>query len=168
MGLEIIPAPRMTRPADTTAYAAGDLVANSTTAGSVVPLVFTGGGTPLRLRRARMLSSNSTVTNKNYFLFLFSTSPTVTNGDNGAMAVTAANHGTLLAVLGSTAALSTGGGSVNIFYPLDGAAGAVNGWIPTYITGTCYGLLRANAAYTPSSAETFDVILEATTDGMGE
>ena len=30
-----------TRPGDTTPYASGDLVANSTTAGSVVPLTFT-------------------------------------------------------------------------------------------------------------------------------
>ena len=29
-----------TRPADTTAYASGDLVANSTTAGSVIPMTF--------------------------------------------------------------------------------------------------------------------------------
>jgi hypothetical protein len=31
---------RFTRPSDTTAYASGDLVANSTTAGSVVPMSF--------------------------------------------------------------------------------------------------------------------------------
>ncbi len=168
MGIEVIPAPRMTRPADTTAYASGDLVANSTTAGSVVPLVFTGGGTALRLRRAVLLTSNATVTNKNYLLFIFSASPTVTNGDNGVFAVSAADHGRLLAVLGSTAAISSGGGSINVFYPLDSAATAVNGWLPTRITGTCYGLLRAGAAYTPTSAETYDMWLEATTDGAGE
>ena len=33
----------LTRPADTTAYASGDLVANSTTAGSVTPLTFNAG-----------------------------------------------------------------------------------------------------------------------------
>ena len=165
MGLEVIPAPRMTRPADTTAYASGDLVANSTTAGSVVPLVFTGGGTPMRAQRIIMRTSNNTVTNKNYQLFLFSAAPTVTNGDNGAFAVSAADHGRLIGVFGSTVALNTGGGSVNFFYPIDSAATAVNAWIPTRITGTCYGLLRANAAYTPTSAETYDLWIEALMEG---
>src|SRR3569833_86506 len=77
-----------TRPADTTAYASGDLVANSTTAGSVTPLTFTLGNTfpqgQLRLTRARIYKSGTTATNANFRLHLYEASPVPANGDNGA------------------------------------------------------------------------------------
>lgn len=165
MGIELVKAATITRPADTTAYASGDLIANSTTAGSVTPFTFAGGAVPYRARRFILRTSNATVTNKNYQLFLFSASPTVTNGDNGAFAVTAADHGRLVGVFASTAALSTGGGSVNYFYCNDSAATSVNGWLESRLPGTFYGLLRANAAYTPTSAETFDLVMEGSLDG---
>lgn len=154
-------APRMTRPNNTTAYTNGDLVANNATAGSVVPLVFGEAlaGGPLLLHRAIMLSSNNTVTNKNYRLFLFSESPTVTNGDGGALAVTAANAAALVGILGSTAAIATGAGSFQVFTPLDSAGTSLRHW-PMSMVGRVWGLLQAHAAYTPTANETFDVTLE--------
>lgn len=164
--MELIRAPQMVRPADTTAYAVGDLVANSTTAGSVVALVFGSGSTPWRIQAFTMLSSNNTVTNKNYQLYLFSAAPTVTNGDNGALAV-ATNQASFIAAFASTAATNTGGGSINIFTAMGPAATGVDGPSDVFVPGTFYGLLRANAAYTPTSAETFDIWAQGFLDVAG-
>lgn len=142
-----VSAPLMTRPADTTAYAANDLVANSTTAGSVVPLVFnsvTGFGAMVR---ARIEKSDKSTTNAAFDLYLFGASPVVTNGDNGAFAI--ANLADYLGKVSVTVgqAGSTSGASGNA----DASAIAAG--------GTIYGLLVATAAYTPASAETFLVTL---------
>jgi hypothetical protein len=63
-----------TRPADTTTYASGDLVANNTTAGSVVPLTFTAvtrsAGDSVRIERARINTSNALLTNASFRLHL--------------------------------------------------------------------------------------------------
>jgi hypothetical protein len=70
-----------TRPADTAVYASGDLVANSTTAGSVVPLAIPVGGfagfAALRLTRIRLTKSGTSNTNANFTAFFYSSSPTV-------------------------------------------------------------------------------------------
>jgi hypothetical protein len=143
-----------TRPADTTAYASGDLVANSTTAGSVTPVSFTisrttgAGG---MIRRARIRKSGTSITNSQFRLHLYSASPTVTNGDNGTW-------------LSDNAANYIGGFDVTIDKAFsDGASG--NG-LPTvgseinFTSDTIYGLLEARAAYTPASAEVFTLTLE--------
>jgi len=150
-----------TRPADTTAYADGDLIANSTTAGSVTPLTFTtsrvvGQGT---ISAIRMYKSGPTATNFNVTLYLFTASPTVTNGDNGALAVS-----TALYHIGSIDCDCTTGG-------LAGTVGlskrfTITNGITFDLSAAnsgerrLYGLLMANAAYTPVSGETFRVDLE--------
>jgi hypothetical protein len=77
-----------TRPNDTTAYSANDLVANLTTAGSVDPLAIPVGGYSgminLRLVRARLTKSGTSATNANFRIHLYSQSPTCANGDNAA------------------------------------------------------------------------------------
>lgn len=147
-----------TRPADTTAYAIGDLVANSVTAGAVVPMAFKlDNSFPMgqfRLTRARLFKNGAVITNATFRLHLYQALPAVTNGDNGAW-------------------LSTGSadwlGNVDVASMLafsDGAAGS----------GSCpagseqfvrqaqgkivYGLLAALGAYTPASGEVFTVVLE--------
>jgi hypothetical protein len=76
-----------TRPADTTAYASGDLVANSTTTGSVVPIELIGAaradGEALRIERVRLRKSGASLTNAAFRVHLFRKPPTVTTGDNG-------------------------------------------------------------------------------------
>lgn len=111
-----------------------------------------------------MLGTNDAIANKSFTLYLFSTSPTVTNGDGGAFAL-ATGFSSLQAVFQSTAAVPTGAGSVNVFYPLDGNATPQNGWLPQLVvpqssTGQFFGLLRANAAYTPTSGEVFTLLAE--------
>src|SRR3990167_2992553 len=76
-----------TRPADTTAYTSGDLIANNTTAGSVTPLSFPiPNGRGCFIWRAKILKSGATATNASFRLHLFKNSPTVTGGDNAALA----------------------------------------------------------------------------------
>ncbi|HEX8415643.1 MAG TPA: hypothetical protein VF637_17450, partial [Sphingomicrobium sp.] len=78
-----------TRPADAAAYLVGDLIANSTTAGSVAPMQFAAArinaGTG-NIRRARILSSAVTDANQQLRLHLFRNAPTSTVGDNGVFA----------------------------------------------------------------------------------
>ncbi len=157
--MAVVAAPTFTRPADVTAYASGDLVANNTVAGSVVALVFStaariGAGNGA-VRRARIRKSGTGVANAAFRLHLYTTAaPTVTNGDNGAWLST-----------GSASYL----GSIDITVDKafsDGAAGqgapAAGAEINFALASgqTLWGLLEARGAYTPANAETFSVSLE--------
>lgn len=147
-----------TRPANTTAYATGELVANSVTAGSVVPMAFKlDNSFPMgqfRLTRARLYKSGTVITNATFRLHLYQALPTVTNGDGGAW-------------LSNNAANWLGNIDISSMLAFsDGAAG----------TGSCpagseqfiregsgtviYGLLAALGAYTPASAEQFTATIE--------
>jgi hypothetical protein len=147
-----------TRPADTTAYASGDLVANSTTAGSVTPLSFAptmNAGGVLKVRRAYIYKTNTGVTNSTFRLHLYTASPTVSNGDNGAFVSN--QHATYLGyievVVGlAFAAAAAGWGAATI-----GAEMAAN----VAAAPTLYGLLEARGAYTPGNAEVITVTIEA-------
>lgn len=149
-----------TRPNDTTAYASGDLVANSTTAGSVAPLQFTvgriAGGTG-RIGRARVQKSGTTITNCALALKLYTAAPTVANGDNGAWSSTGA--ATLIGTIPVTVdqvlsdgAVGFGASTATIHFDLGSTATKV------------YGLLVATAAYTPAAEEVFTVSLEVSQD----
>lgn len=148
------PSASFTRPADTTAYASGDLVANSTTAGSVSPMSFTisrNTGAGGMLRRARLRKTGTTTTNASFRLHFYSASPTVTNGDNGAwLSTQAANYV----------------GSIDISVDKAFSDGAAGNGVPSvgseinFTADTYYVLVEARAAYTPASGETFTVSLE--------
>ena len=79
------------RPADTTAYAQNDLIANSTTAGNVRAPFFSAPRVPggsFILRRFRLLTNLTTGFSTFQGLVEFwSKMPTFTNGDNAAYAV---------------------------------------------------------------------------------
>ena len=134
------------RPANTTGYAAQDIVSNNTSSGSVVALSF---GTPYgaQIRSAKLMKSSVTATGTAFTLFLYDTQPTVTNGDNGAYTSIEANFIGSIAVNCTSSTFS------------DDASGMATVTVPIYPTGSCYGLLRAEASYTPTSAETFTVTL---------
>lgn len=153
-----------TRPADTTAYAAGDLVANSTTAGSVIPLSFTNAvrtaGDCLRIERVRVEKSGASLTNAAFRLHLFELSPTPTVGDNGVFNNAGAlatnnvlNHAGTFPV---TMSWSGSDGAMGIGVPTTGAGATVS---PTSGT-TIFGLLEVTGAYTPASGEVFYVVIE--------
>lgn len=84
-----------TRPANTTAYVAGQLLANSTTAGSVTyPTIAAArandvAGTILRLR---LKKSGTTLTNGIFRVHLYNVLPSVTNGDGATWLSTTAGY----------------------------------------------------------------------------
>ena len=140
-----------TRPGDTTAYAAGDLVANSTTAGSVSPMSWQCQG-PYRswlIQRVSLRKSTTTTTNASFRLHLFSASPTVTNGDNGALAGNWSDS-VVQTYIGTVSLTATDGGFVGMV-PEDGYQPITDSIV--------YGLLSATAAYAPGNAEVFKVTL---------
>lgn len=154
----VIASNTITRPADTTQYASGDLIADTTTAASVTPFSFAGAvktpGRSIRIERIKVRTSNTSLTNASFRIWLFYTSPTVTNGDNGALTgnLTSAVIGSLDVTLNRAWA--------------DGASGTAT---PTFgnamlvelnAGSTMYALMEAQAAYTPTSAQTFSLELE--------
>lgn len=154
--LGTMPAASFTRPADTTPYAAGDLVANSVAAGSVAPMQFTvarvaaGSGV---IRRPRLRKSGTSIVNASFRLHLYATAPVAANGDNGVWLTSKAAD-----YLGSFDLVVDRAFS-------DGAASAPqtanNGIAFALASGSVvFGLLEATAAYTPISAEAFTVTLE--------
>lgn len=153
------PGATFTRPADTTAYASGDLVANNTVAASVVAMTFavdncTGRG---KVRRARIAKSAASLTNAQFRLHLYTAAPTATNGDNGVWLTTTSGY---LGSLSMAAAMSKAfsDGAQDAATPDVGSEiefSGVNG--PGAVL---YGLLEARGAYTPASAEVFTVALE--------
>lgn len=151
-------APMFTRPADTTPYASGDLVANSVTAGSVVPLAFSMVGRGGYVKRVRVKKSGTGVTNAAFRLHLYTASPVPANGDNGAWSTTkAANY---LGSVDVTVDKAFTDGAVGVGSPTVGAEVPFN--LAALPSGrTLYGLLEARGAYTPASGETFDVSLES-------
>lgn len=146
------------RPANTTAYTAGDLVANNATAGSVLPFLLTpvrSIPTAICMKRVRLSKSTATIVNSAFRVHLFSSAPaTVTNGDNGAFLV-------------SGGADYLGGFDVTVGQAFtDGAAGVLACEVPMRLPAgkAVYGLLEALAAYAPGSAETFTLAIEG--DGI--
>lgn len=158
----VVSASAMTRPNDTTAYASGDLVANSTTAGSVAALQFSvarlaaGAGA---IRRARIRKSGTSVTSAAFRLHLFLAAPaTITNGDNGAFSVSGSAD--YLGALDVTVDRAFTDGAVGLGVPLSGSE--INFQLAS--GQVIYGLLEARAAYTPAAQEQFTVSLEVYQD----
>lgn len=148
-----------TRPADTAAYAAGDLVANSTTAGSVVPLDFyldRAGGNGWHITGIKIAKSGTTPTNANFKAHFYGASPTCANGDNGAWSTNkVANYFGYIAVTAMDAFTDGCAGVNNV-----GEAGYIHVQPNELTNETIYCLLEAEAAYTPASAEVFTVTIE--------
>lgn len=159
------PSASFTRPANTTAYATGQLVSNSTTPASCVPMAFTLDNCfpvgQFRLTRARVVKSGTVITNATFRLHLYQAQPVVQAGSgDGATWLT------------DSSAKWLGNIDISSMLPFsDGAAGtgscpagsemmiralAANGGAPPAI----YGLLAALGAYTPASAEVFTVTIE--------
>lgn len=142
-----------TRPDNTTAYADNDLVANDVDAADVVPMQFQvglGGGRVVAIRIEK--SDASDVANADFSLRLFDSSPTVTNGDNGAIAHNVAGHIKTIDVGAMVA--GSDDAYVNIHQGETGFEGGC--FVASSIV---YGLLEANAAYGPASEEVFTVYL---------
>jgi hypothetical protein len=136
-------------------------VANSVTAGSVIPLQFSvarlGVGNGI-IRAARIFKDDETVTNANFNVHIFSQSPEVNNGDNGAFSpTTMANWLGVIPVdveagrVSATDAANRGVPTVAINFDL---------WSFNATERRLYALLEAAEGYTPASGESFTVTLE--------
>lgn len=143
----------LTRPANTTAYSAGNLIASSTTAGSVVVPSFTatpnaqGHGSIKRLRLTTNKTSGMAGIQVN--VDLWSAAPTFTNGDGGAYAVA------------TGAAAYLGSAQVTLAQAGDGAYGIATPNIGDAINfalasgQAIYWSLSAVGVFTPASGQTF-------------
>lgn len=146
-----------TRPNNTTAYASGQLIANSTTAGSVTPMLFsawTSGQAQTILSRLRIYKSGTTATLSQFRVHLYEASPVCANGDGGTWSTDKA-----FSYLGNIDA--------PVMFPFtDGCAtfgsASAGSELRLHLTsgGTIYGLMEARAAYVPVANEVFTVKLE--------
>jgi hypothetical protein len=144
-----------TRPSDTTQYSAGDLVANSTTAGSVTALtwVIPGGSKNVAKIVSVVMtkSDGADVTGATFLVHFFNVTPLApANGDNGAFSpvVTACQANTYLGHSG-TLTHQVGGDSLAQAAPSIPLTGLTS--------DTVYGLIEVTGTYTPASAETVSV-----------
>lgn len=154
------PAATFTRPADTTAYTSGDLVANSTTAGLVAPMEFQVSRSrdgSLGIIRGRIKKSGTGVTNASFRIHLYSSSPTPTNGDNGAWVTTNAGYLGFIDVAVDKAFSDAAQGDG---VPISASVAAEMAVKLAGTTTKIFGLLEARGAYTPANAEVFTVTLE--------
>jgi hypothetical protein len=151
-----------TRPADTNAYTIGDVICNSTSAPVImeIPRAVPGDGASSMLLTATLMSSANQATKLDGRLWLFDTTVVMDN-DNAAFTPTDAEMRTVLAVIEFPTAAWVAGDATS------GAGGnalcnAQQLWIPIRAVGTgnsIFAILEARNAYTPVSAERFDLRL---------
>lgn len=164
------PSANFTRPADTTAYASGDLVANSVTAGSVTPMqhtcvvanIVTATKGTFHIARAVLKKSTTTTANAAFRVHFWGSDPSastgVVNGDNAAMQIKIG--GTYLGYIDIPTMLSIfSDGAYGVGQPSNGplnvalASGSVT-----------YALIEARGAYAPGNAEVFTLVLDVMQD----
>jgi len=158
--LRIGTAAALTRPADTTAYAAGDAVGTASTSNLTLSNATrnnAGGG---RILAVRLFKSGTTVTNATFTVLFFNTAPTAV-ADNAAFNLLYAEQAYYIGevALSTMTARGTGGGyafsSISAPIWFQAASGSKS----------LIAVITAAAAYTPASAETFQlsVTVEQTT-----
>jgi hypothetical protein len=149
-GFQVITTASFTRPADTTAYAAQDVVSNSTSAPSVLTFAGAGraNGSSGLILSARHLKNSTTTSGATYRLHLYRVVPTAIN-DNAQFTLLYANRTNRIGFIDlnhiaggtgsdSTHALTT---FVNLPFICDAAASSL------------FGILTVTGAYTPTSGE---------------
>jgi hypothetical protein len=139
-----------TRPNDTTAYAASDVVCNSTSAPAV--LTFSGmarsmGGSG-RILTARHTKNSTTTTGASYRLWLYRTTPTPIN-DNAQFPLLYANRANRLGFIDfSHTTGGTGSDSTSAMVTFAGID-----YLCDSASMDLFGILIVTAAYTPASQE---------------
>lgn len=146
------------RPADTTAYAARDAVANSTSSPTVLTFsniarVNAGSG---YITKARLMTDQSTNTAR-FRLHLYRTAPTAIN-DNAAWTLLWANRANRIGFIDFSALQTEGTGS--------DAANALNtdirlAFVCATASRALYGMLETLDAFTPASGQQFMIELSA-------
>lgn len=154
----------VTRPSDTTQYAAGDAIsdnATTATAAGAFTLDFKGGlGAGLTLTDFTLHKSDSDTTNATFTLLIFDALPAVAGWeDNAACAITDAEMLTCKGSVTFAAAdwAPMGTGDIQ-------TVSKTIGIIPASTSSTIYGILIAGAGYTPASGEVFSLTAHALQD----
>lgn len=151
----------ITRPANTTAYTDGDVIADSTSAAAVLKFPkICGDGEGAVIRCAMFSSSIVPATKLNADLFLFHTAPTSYGNDNEAFALSDAD---LLNCVGVVSMDGTSAGNVKVS-TLNCVVINQNLAIPVRSLTTdraLYGVLVARNAYTPASGEVITIKIGA-------
>jgi hypothetical protein len=151
-----VAATALTRPANTTAYAAGDAVSNNATAASVTPISFAAADirdAPMLLTHLEILSTDTgpATAGATFEAWLFNSDPTansgVSGGDNAAFSQKQA--GFLGRMQGTFIASSDG--SMAMLTPVEGNFVVAP---PVAAGQTIYALLKTLAAFTPSANST--------------
>lgn len=151
----------LTRPADTNVYANGDLIANSTTAGLVVPValvVARANDTTGMVRKVRLSTSNVAWAGFTVRVHPFKAAPTSTVGDNGVFSGS----------ISGVAAVHLGYADVTFDQTFsDGVkgegvpnVGSEFNFEPSIGTQNIFALLEVRGAYTPASGQTFTLAAE--------
>lgn len=146
----------ITRPADTTAYAANEVWSDSTTSptagGFTLSNVCSASGKSGTFLSATVISSNDPATTLIGEIWVFDSAPTAVN-DNAAMALSDSDALKLVGVVPFTLGTTQGGSGANSYY---NAVGLGFGY-------TCVGsanlryLVKVKNAYAPASGETLTV-----------
>lgn len=169
LALASVPSQVITRPADTTAYASGDLVAGSTTPASVVPFQFQNvARAPNRLSGrimgARLLKSTNVTANFTFRVHLFDRTPApLAVGDNAALAFPNAAIPGYLDALDITSALPLAGATANAMgraYPASPLFQGIPFTLPDPNNPSLFAVLEARGAYAPGNTETFQIFLD--------
>jgi len=162
------------RPANTTQYAVGDMIANTIAGDSgagtsgVVAMNFPAG--PYIIRRVRLFKNDDDVTAATFRAHFFQGDPRATldekdTGDNGAFKLSGAPIAEYIGSydldMTSSPDIYRTNGNACTGVPLNGSELIV----PAYRTASSaqigtYALLEARATYTPASGETFTLTIE--------
>jgi hypothetical protein len=173
-----------TRAADATQYSIGDLIANSTTAASVIPITFTPGRPNGRIigTRCVLTAASGTVVLPAFDLLLFRVSAAsvpFTAGsypaDNTALNVSSTNMIQLIGIVSfsATSWRNQAGGStaagLNVWQEGTLVTAGARGYAPFNLTGlgtqTILGLMQAQNTWNPGAiSNQFDFVLELDQD----
>ena len=163
--IDAVVAASFSRPANSTPYAIGNLIANSTVAGSVVPLALPVGriaGGSCRTNRARLTKTGVATANAIFRAHLYKILPTPSHGDGAAWLTdqALAYFGSFtFDMTGANARVFTDGVKI-IATPDVGAEQIIETAQGTNATRNVFALLEARAVYVPASGETFTLALE--------
>lgn len=146
------PSATLTRPADTTQYAIGDALLQSTTAGSCTPLEWTVAieeGTSIMIRRLKASKTSTILTSALVRMHFFTSLPTISTGDNAARGNTESGWIGSIDVTFDTAFSDAANG---IGIPNQGSE--ISAILGVGIV-KLYGIPELRGTYTPTSAEVF-------------
>jgi hypothetical protein len=164
-----VPSSVLTRASNTTAYGANRAVCLNTSGTVCAPLTIAVGEQPSGLfngqvQTLRLLKSGATQTNATFNVWLYSAPPTVTSiFDNVAyLGPFAADMPNFIGMAQCSTATATSDGTAQTWYDCalqnPNTSGAF-AFQTSQATNTIYAMIEVTAAYTPASAETFQLFI---------